>query len=71
MDFIAICYRLEVDCDVISGQNVKTIEGYVAVNVEVASSNSFRDSKIIISRWQRQQTMTLALCGTVTLAFSI
>ena len=31
--------------DVISGQNVKNIEGYVVVNFEVASSYSFRDIK--------------------------
>ena len=40
-----ICCRLEVDCDVISGRNVKTITDYVAVNFEAASSNSFRDIK--------------------------
>ena len=26
-----ICFRLEVAYDVISGQNVKTIEGYLAI----------------------------------------
>ena len=40
-----ICFQLEVDYDVISGRNVKTIEGYLVVNFEVASSNSFRDLK--------------------------
>ena len=35
--------RLEVVYDVISGQNVRTIEGYAVVNFEVASSDSFRD----------------------------
>ena len=39
----AICCRLEVDGDVISGENVKTIEGCAVLNFEVASSNSFRD----------------------------
>ena len=34
-----------VDCDVISGLNVETIVGYVAVNSEVASSSSFRDDR--------------------------
>ena len=36
-----ICGRPEVVYDVISGRNVKTIEGYLVVNVEVTSSNSF------------------------------
>ena len=42
----AICCRPEVDCDVISGGDVKTIVGHVVVNFEVGSSNSFRDIKI-------------------------
>ena len=33
----------EVGGVIISGKNVKTIEGYAVVNFEVASSNSFRD----------------------------
>ena len=40
-----ICCRLEVAYDVISGRKVKTIEGYLVVNseiAEIASSNSFR-----------------------------
>ena len=46
----ANCCRPEVDCDVIVYRNVKTIEGYVVVNVEVASSNCFCDfpQKIIL-----------------------
>ena len=36
-----ICCQPEVDADVISGQNVKTVEGYVVVNFEVASCRSF------------------------------
>ena len=33
-----------MDCDVISGRlNVKTIVGYVLVNFEITSFNSFRD----------------------------
>ena len=35
--------RPEVAYDAISGRDVKTIEGYLLVNLEVASSNSFRD----------------------------
>ena len=35
----AICCRLEVSDDVISGRNVNTIDGYVVVNFEVASSS--------------------------------
>ena len=39
----AIGCKTEVDGDVISGPRIKTIEGYAAQNVEVASSSSFRD----------------------------
>ena len=41
----AICYRPAVDDDVISGENVKTIEGYTVLNFEVASFSTFRDIK--------------------------
>ena len=37
----AICSRLEVDGDVIAGENVTTIEGYTVLNFEVASLSSF------------------------------
>ena len=40
-----ICCRPEVVYDVISGRNVKTMEGYLVINFEVASSNSFQDIK--------------------------
>ena len=50
--------RLEVDCGVISGRNVKTIGGYVVVNVEVASSSSFRDN--------REDVLTLKLAVALT-----
>ena len=39
----AICCRLEVDGDVISSINVKTIKGYVLVFFEVARASGFRD----------------------------
>ena len=39
----AICCRPEEGGDVILGQHVKTLEGYIVVNFEVASSRSFRD----------------------------
>ena len=35
----------EVDCDVISGGTVKTIEGYVVTNFEFANSSGFWDIK--------------------------
>ena len=38
-----ICCRPEVAGDFISGENVKTIEGYAVLNSEVASFSSFRD----------------------------
>ena len=34
-----------IDCDVISGQNVTTVEDYVGVNFEVVGSKTFRDIK--------------------------
>ena len=53
--FRTICFRPEAVYDVISGRNVKTIEGILVVNFEVASSNSFRDiAKKIISWWRRR-----------------
>ena len=39
----AICCRPEVDGDVISSENVKTIEGYAVLNFEVVTISSFRD----------------------------
>ena len=42
----AICCRPEVAGDVISGGNVKIIEGYAALNFETASFSSFRDNPI-------------------------
>ena len=41
----AIWCRPEVAGDVISGANVKTIEGSAVLNVEVASFSSFHDIK--------------------------
>ena len=40
-----ICCRLEIGGDVISGEDVKTIEAYAVLNFKVASSNSFQDIK--------------------------
>ena len=40
-----ICLRPEVVYDVISGRNLKTLYGHLLVNLELASSNSFRDIK--------------------------
>ena len=39
----AICFRPEAYGDVISGENVKTIESYVVLIFEVASFSNFRD----------------------------
>ena len=41
--YYAICSRPEVDGDVISGENLKTIEGYAVLNFEVPSLSSFQD----------------------------
>ena len=38
----AICCQLEVAGDVISGDNVKTVEGYAVLNFEVVSYSIFR-----------------------------
>ena len=38
-----ICCRPEVAGDVISSENVNTLERYAILNFEVASFNSFRD----------------------------
>ena len=40
-----ICCRPEVGCDVISGEKVETVLGYIVVNFEVAISSRFRDIK--------------------------
>ena len=45
----AICCRPEVAGDVISGEDVKTIESYGVLNFEVPSFSGFRDIKKIIS----------------------
>ena len=45
----AICCRPEVACDVISSENVNTVEGYAVLKFEDASFSSFRDIKEIIS----------------------
>ena len=37
-----ICCQPEVICDVLSGRNVKTMEGYLVISFEVANSNGFR-----------------------------
>ena len=39
----AFCFRPEVDGDLIANRKVNTVEDYVVVNFEVASSRSFRD----------------------------
>ena len=41
--FYAICCRLEIDNNVMSGRNVKTVEAYIVVNIGIATSSiSFR-----------------------------
>ena len=43
-DVYAICCQPEVAGDVISGERVKTIEGYVVLNLETASISTFREN---------------------------
>ena len=47
-----ICTQPEVADDVISGWNVKTIDGYLKVNIEVAISSNFWDIPQIILFWR-------------------
>ena len=69
----AICCRLEVDGDVISGENVNTIEGYAVLNIEVASVSSFRDilkkhfvaADIDDSIWRKRICVSLKNDGSV------
>ena len=48
-DVYAICCRPEVAGDVISGENVRTIEGYAVLNFEVASFSSFMEAETDIN----------------------
>ena len=41
----ATCCQPEVDGDIISGANVKTIEGYAVLNFEADSASSFRENQ--------------------------
>ena len=62
----AICCRLEVDDAVISGQNVKTLEGYVMVNFEIVGFSGFRDiQKNHFVTAGARQTPTIALSENV------
>ena len=40
-----ICWRPEAAADVISGENVKTIEGYALLNFEAAILSSFWENQ--------------------------
>ena len=42
----AICCRMEVAGDVISSENVRTIDGYAVLNFEAASLCSFRGNQL-------------------------
>ena len=57
----AICCWSEVAGDVISGENVETIEGYAVLNFEFANFSSFRDiqNKKPTIRWGRQKATPL------------
>ena len=46
----AICCRPEAAGDVISGENVKTLEGHALLYFEAASVSSFRENKKISGR---------------------
>ena len=52
----AICCRLEVGGDVISGENVKTIEGYAVLHVEAATTTLVVFGKIKIIHLRNAQT---------------
>ena len=65
-----ICFRPEVVYGVISGANVKTMEGYLVVNFEVASSNSFRDILIKIISWRRRRRRRTSMIALSVNAFA-
>ena len=41
----AICFRPEAVGDVISGENITTVEGYAVFNFEAVSFSSFRENQ--------------------------
>ena len=41
----ATCCRPEVACDIIYGENVKTVQGYALFNFEAASISSFQENQ--------------------------
>ena len=45
LDIYAINGRTEVADDVVACQNIKTVDGYMPVNFEVADRSTFRDIK--------------------------
>ena len=59
----AISCRPEVDCDVISSRNVKTIVGYIVANFKLLALVVSEIFKNIISwwRWRQRWTSTIAL----------
>ena len=59
----AMCCRPEVDGGVISGRNVKTVEGYV-VKFEASSLSSFRD----INKTRKAHKLWQPMCSQFFLA---
>ena len=46
-EYVCVIYcRLEVDGDVVSNENVKTVEGYAVLNFEAVNFSSFRENQI-------------------------
>ena len=41
----AICCRPEAAGDIVSGEEVKTVEGYALLNFETANISSFRENQ--------------------------
>ena len=64
----AICCRPEIADDVISGENVKTVDGYAVLNFEVASLSSFLKN---ISWRRRRRTSTIVGIKRKANAFSL
>ena len=64
-----ICCLPGVTGDIISGRNVKTVEGYVLVNFGVASSSNFQDTqqnKSSRGSDKRRGTSTIALSESLS-----
>ena len=66
---ITICSPTKATGDVISGADMKTIQGYILVNFEVASLSSFRENNVMVlevkdSSSLKRLAFHLIMCST-------